>query len=331
MFAFGLVETARLMRQFSQPVVNAVETACDVVLKWEVQRAGAGTLRGKTERTIPAAVTKGDELGHHAVVTPTDLATQELILHDLLERHPDAWFITEEKVDQAGGFSVLTDDSLDRLRRGVGYGVDPLDGTSQFARDLYEYSVSIGVMIDGQHIGGAIAAPAVRGGLMLVGESGAGVFLNEVMGDSLTLKPVDCLKKVGRMEDSMMCVGPDVFLSLDRYGMFLQTVSRLCRTVNCIGSCALGLALVALGRIDALIQPAHYPWDWFAGLPLVREVGGVVRFYHYRRGGIEFLDEPDRESYSSVKRNTAFIAGAPWLVEKLAVMLVARWRKRSKV
>ena len=42
------------------------------------------------------------------------------------------------------------------------------------------------------------------------------------------------------------------------------------------GSAALDLAEVACGRFDAFWEPLLSPWDFAAGVLLVREAGGVV-------------------------------------------------------
>ena len=43
-----------------------------------------------------------------------------------------------------------------------------------------------------------------------------------------------------------------------------------------LGSAALDLAYVAAGRFDGYWEYALRPWDWAAGVVLVREAGGVV-------------------------------------------------------
>jgi myo-inositol-1(or 4)-monophosphatase len=47
------------------------------------------------------------------------------------------------------------------------------------------------------------------------------------------------------------------------------------RTRN-IGSAALALAYVAVGRFDAMLHRFASPWDYGAGVALVQEAGGVV-------------------------------------------------------
>lgn len=280
-----------------------------------------------TQGAAGAGEEKGDEnVGHHAIVTKTDIAAQDFILHHLSKKFPSAKFITEEK---AGGFGrvIITDRDLASAQNGLVFGVDPVDGTSQVNKKLYEYSVSIGAMIDGRHIGGAIYAPDVRGGL-LVFDRGSGTRVLER--NDITSQKTSVAKN--GIKKSVVLVGVDLFI-LPQFNRFLYEFSPQVCTTNSIGSCALGLALVAAGRVDALVQPVQCPWDWFAGYPLVEKSGGKVQFYYYgdgknqrRANGIVPLEKPDLLSYSSEKRNTAFIAGNTELVDWLFETLRRTWQ-----
>jgi len=284
----------------------------------------AEMLSGATPDGTSAELEKSDpNVGHHAIVTKADAGIQEFILSSLSLSFPDARFITEEK---AGGFTqaISRDEDLVILKDGNGlvFGIDPLDGTSMFQNQLWESSVSIGVMENGRHIGGGISAPYIRGGISVVGERERGVFLNEGGTDLWS----QVFVRDHLLKQSVIFIGPDIFF-MDRFNRFVNEFSRQVRTTSCMGSCALGLAMVAAGRIDAFIQPVQCPWDWFAGYPLVEEAGGKVQFYHYREGRIVPLPEPDLPSYSPTGRNTAFIAGSPVIVDFLFGSLVDLYEK----
>ena len=274
----------------------------------------AEMLRGIIPDETSVELEKPDpNVGHHAIVTKADDGIQSFILQTLVENFPGARFIAEEK---AGGIAqvISRDEDLGVLQDGgFVFGIDPLDGTSMFQNQLWESSVSIGVMENGMHVGGGISAPYVRGGISVVGERGKGVFLSE--------GPTGGWSRVSNIQDrplkqAVVFIGPDIFF-MDQFNRFVNEFSRRVRTTSCIGSGALGLAMVAAGRVDALIQPVQCPWDWFAGYPLVEEAGGKVQFYHYREGKIEALPKPDLPSYSPTGRNTAFIAGSPAIVDFL--------------
>jgi myo-inositol-1(or 4)-monophosphatase len=258
-------------------------------------------------------------VGHHAIVTAADLRSQEIILDRLTTDWPYARFITEEKAATRHRDVVLSDQNLDELGKlELVYGVDSLDGTSQFNNQLYEWSISVGVMRRGTHVGGAIYAPMVRGGLLVVGEPGRVSSAEDGGAWEATRVWKSEVKK------SVIYVGPDLFF-LPQFKDFLYAFSPQVRTTIGVGSCALGMALVAAGRVDALVEPVQCPWDWFAGYPLVEAAGGKVLFYHYRKGYPTVMERPDPPSYSTVHRNTAFIAGNPAIVDWLWELLQEKW------
>ncbi|MDE2015278.1 MAG: hypothetical protein KGI72_01995 [Patescibacteria group bacterium] len=288
--------------------------------------------QGQTEK----GEEKGDpNVGSHAIVTKTDVGAQDWILENLHMQFPHAYFITEEKPRKksSSGYRIITDKSLTYpILDNKIYGVDPLDGTSTFNSDLYEWSVSIGLRDEkGVHVGGGISAADVRGGLLAFGERGKGVFVQEGRYPPLPTKVRKC-----NVKGSMVYIGPDIFF-LRQFSRFLNKFSGEVRTTNCNGSCALGLALVAAGKIDAFVQPVQCPWDWFAGYPLVEEAGGKFIFYHYgdrknqRTSTIPtIIENPDILSYSSERRNVAIIAGQTDLVDWLFEQLQRYWIKMEQ-
>lgn len=257
-------------------------------------------------------------VGHHAIVTRTDVVTQAEILKRLAEQDHDAFVLTEEKVQASRRVIASVDSRLFRKKRV--YIVDPLDGSSFRNRLLPEWSISIGVMERGEHVGGVISGPEVLGGFTVVGERGKGVFVSERGED---LRPVGRI--TGRQrKKSIVFLGLDMHF-LPQFADFNRAVAEEVQTTSST-TCALGLAYLAAGRIDALVQPVQAPWDWAAGYPLVEESGGVFQFYHYRKGVAAPLSEPDLQSYDPVKRSAAFIAGPQNLVEWLFALLRETWK-----
>lgn len=307
----------------------AVQTAD--ITKWLAFKAGQHILTGAfTSESVETGEEKGDlNVGHHAIVTKDDVGAQGLILEHLSAGFGGAFFITEEK-EHAGRFKekLLTDERLSLFYNSLVFLVDPLDGSSQKNNELYEYSVSIGTAINGEHVNGAIYAPDVRGGLIVSGTRGGGVSVVE----RNLFKNTEGRVAANPIKKSVVLVGVDLFI-LPQFSRFLYEFSPQVRTTNSIGSCALGLALVAAGRVDAIVQPVQCPWDWSAGYPLVEEAGGKFQFYYYGDGknqrnenSVAPLKRPDLLSYSSEKRNTAFIAGNPKTVDWLFETLQRTWQ-----
>ena len=173
----------------------------------------------------------------------------------------------------------------------------------------------------GLHVGGVISAPEVLGGFTAVGERGKGVFIRE-RGEGL--RPV--IRITGRpFRESVVFLGLDMHF-LPQFSDFNRRAASEVQTTSST-TCALGLAYLAAGRIDAFGQPAQAPWDWAAGYPLIEEAGGIFQFYHYREGAVAPLSGPDIHSYDPVKRNAAFIAGQADLVRRLFALLQETWKK----
>lgn len=265
---------------------------------------------------------KGDEhVGHHAIVMPADKLVQSYLLRTLGYRFPDANFITEEKLDKPPirKERILTDATLNRMRSGVTFGIDPIDGSSTRARKLYEYGHSVGVALEDELIGGSIDCPRV--GIQVVGETGIGAWFREDKGQ--WQKAVVQNLPVG---DRYIMYGPDITF-MPQFNTFVNEFSRQVRTTTINGSCVLGLALLAAGKIDAFIQPVQCPWDYFAGAPIVHAAGGVVQFYHYRSGKITLVTKPGIADFSPSKRALGFIAGHPKVVRWLIRLLRENWKE----
>ncbi len=261
-------------------------------------------------------------LGHHSIVTEADIESQELILNYISNQFPHAWFITEENPTKKFTNKVLSkDNSLNQYHKLV-FGIDPLDGTSQYQNRLYEWGISVGVMEDLEHTIGVIYSPSIRYGCLVYGSKSKGVFLAEM---GLGAKEAR-VSEVKKDEDILINFGVDILLD-PKFNRFSNEVADTYRTTTSNGSCALGLALVASGKIDAFVQPPQRVWDWFGGYPLVEEAGGKMQFYRMENGKIFLIDKPQLEDYNPESKNLGFIAGNSELVGTLSNKLVHTYRK----
>jgi fructose-1,6-bisphosphatase/inositol monophosphatase family enzyme len=277
-----------------------------------------GTLTDK--KSAEDGVEKDDPtVGHHAIVTKEDQAAQTIILKKLATAFPEAFFLTEEKQkDDPTDGRILNDANLELIEARNTFVVDPLDGSSFRNRRLPGWSVSIGVMANGEHVGGAIYAPDEPGELLVAGDRYQGPCISDGSGNFRNPEIV-----VRERKKSVVFVGLDIHF-LWQFSSFVSEFSSQVQTVSST-TCALGLTYLCAGKIDALVQPVQCPWDWAAGYPLVVQAGGKFQFYHYRNGFPEPLEKPDLASYSPTQRNTAFIAGNPEIVDWLFAKLQESW------
>jgi myo-inositol-1(or 4)-monophosphatase len=192
----------------------------------------------------------------HDLVTVHDKQTELTLRNFIFERVPDSTFMGEE------GGSVGTGS--------VHWYVDPIDGTSNFARGMAFWCVSIGAVIDGEIVAGVILDP-VTGNLFSADLTGAwlddtplrsGAIADEARATLITGYPV---ARDFRLDGKQA--------SLEHFGVLAETFSTLRRP----GSAALSLCHVAAGWSDAALGFGVNPWDVTAGVLILRQAGGRYR------------------------------------------------------
>jgi len=104
--------------------------------------------------------------GHADPVTEADKRSNELIVEGLRQTFPDDGVVAEESPDRS-----------DALRTGRVWYVDPLDGTREFIAKNGEFSVMIGLAVDGRASAGVVYRPV--GDLLFVGISAQGAWVEE--------------------------------------------------------------------------------------------------------------------------------------------------------
>lgn len=182
--------------------------------------------------------------------SPVTAADREVdaLLRNLLPGPGDGW-LSEE-----------SDDDETRLTRGRVWIVDPIDGTRAFVAGRPEYSVSIGLCVDGEPVLGAVGNPAT--GVIVAGGPGLGVVVEGSpqlawRGSGGALRVLASRSEQRRGE----------WAQHEREGV----------EVLPMGSVAYSLALVAAGAADATwTLQAKHEWDVAAGTALVRAAGGEV-------------------------------------------------------
>ncbi|MBW4697841.1 MAG: inositol monophosphatase [Aphanocapsa lilacina HA4352-LM1] len=199
-----------------------------------------------------------DEKTPGNLVTEADRAAEAVILATLKRHYPDHGILAEES-----GLAGIEDSPFL-------WAVDPLDGTTNFAHRYPVFCVSIGLLIDGTPVVGAVYDPVA--GELFSAARGLGAFCNH--------RPI-AISTTERLDRSLLATGfaydrretPD-----NNYAEFCQ-FTHLTQGVRRGGSAALDLAYVAAGRFDGFWERGLSPWDMVAGIVLVREAGGTVSAY----------------------------------------------------
>ncbi len=145
--------------------------------------------------------------------------------------------------------------------------VDPLDGTFNYQRGQPLTCVSIGLMRGSEPVLGAIYN--FNADEMFSGIVGAGVFLNG--------------KKIvpaWASEISQACLMTGFPALADKspeaLAPFIEEVGKF-KKIRMIGTAALAVAYVAVGRADVYSEKGTNLWDVAAGMALVKAAGGFIR------------------------------------------------------
>ncbi len=175
--------------------------------------------------------------------------------------------------------------------------VDPLDGTLNFIHSFPVFSISIALK-DGNNdlLTGVVYQPVLKE--LFTAERGGGAYLN---GKQISIS--------SRTEKESFLMGTGLpfkeYHYLESYINMLKEVIHDSAGIRRAGSAALDLAYTACGRFDGFWEYKLFPWDFAAGVLLVREAGGTVT---------DFSGEPD------VFQRQSIIAGNntthPLLLEK---------------
>ncbi len=191
--------------------------------------------------------------GLRDIVTDADLAAEQAIVQAIRARYPDHALLTEEGGESAGQAPYV-------------WVVDPLDGTTNYSRRMPIFSVSIGLLHQGQLALGVVYDPLREH--LFAAQRGRGATLN---GELLRVSSMD---QVG----SAVVALDWAHSHADRRDILarLGRIAPACGTLRGLGSAALGLCYVAAGWIEAYFHVGIKPWDIAAGLLLIQEAGGRV-------------------------------------------------------
>jgi histidinol phosphatase-like enzyme (inositol monophosphatase family) len=224
------------------------------------REAGELTLRWFQARDLVV-----DRKGDGTPVTAADRAAERLVRERLRERFPDDGILGEEEAEAAGTSG----------RRWI---VDPIDGTKGFARGVPLYSTLLA--LDDEHgpAVGVIALPAT--GQAVYAGRGLGCWADGAPARVSTTAALDgawlTASSYSHWEDPAL-------LGVKHAGCHLRTWGD-----------GYGYALVATGRMDAMVDPTVARYDIAAMPVVITEAGGRFTSIH---------GEPGAEGGSGVATN----------------------------
>jgi myo-inositol-1(or 4)-monophosphatase len=217
--------------------------------------------------------------GPQDFLTEVDGEVERLIATRLHALFPEDGFIGEEGEGRVGheGAPVWV--------------VDPIDGTSNFARGAPHFCISIGALLGRDIEIGVIYDPMVDE--LFAARRGAGASVN-----GAKMKVSDACE----LNSAAIEVGWNARRGADEYLALIGRIVAVGSAVGRTGSGALGLAYVAAGRRDGYVETFMNAWDCLAGIALIREAGGYVS---------DFL------SNDGLRRGNSILACTPGLKDAL--------------
>lgn len=191
-------------------------------------------------------------------VTVADLEAETLVRHAIEKRYPDHAVIGEEHGTTSGTSPWR-------------WWIDPIDGTKAFVRGVPLYGVLIGLERDGEIVAGVASFPAL--GETIAAAQGLGCRLN---GRACHVSEEGDLARA-----VVSTTDPAMFDRLGRGGPW----RRVCDAfwVRAGWGDAYGYALVASGRIEAMLDPVMNAWDAGPFPVILAEAGG---FFGDWRGNV---------------------------------------------
>lgn len=244
--------------------------------------AGAMAIRLRPASGAPSGTLKGAQ----DWLTEADGAIEAMLSRALAEAHPEDAFQGEET-----GFHPGRGGKADAWR----WVVDPIDGTSNYARGSARWCVSIGLIGGRVPLLGVVNAAA--SGELFAGYLGGGATRND--------EPI----RVADTTDAaraMVEIGWSPRVPAENYVATVGNVMALGAATRSTGSGAMGLADVACGRFDAYIERHINLWDIAGMLPILTEAGARLS---------PFMDG------TGVERGGPLLAATPGLFDALRKVL----------
>ncbi len=186
-------------------------------------------------------------------VTSLDIASEAAIRAILAKRTPDASVLGEEAEARYG-------------TSGVGWVIDPIDGTVNLTYDLPVMGVSIAATVDGETVAGAVV-DVLRGDVFSAARGRGARLGGDGIGPSAAT------------ELSASLIGTGFSYTPEGRAMeaeYLMRVLPAGRDIRCFGSAALNLCWVGCGRLDGFYQRNMQYWDFAAGEIIALEAGASL-------------------------------------------------------
>lgn len=201
-----------------------------------------------------------------ARATPKEMKTiydriaDEMIIAAIKADFPDHSYLTEET-----GFVGRGNEYL--------WIVDPLDGTANYVNKNPFFAVSISVWRRGEPVVSVVEAPCLKERYVaLTNTSGSEAFLYRENGEKIRMR----VSQNAELNRSYLLYCEGGAADKERILQMISPIYAQVKGMRILGSAALELLWVALGRAEAYFTPQISLWDIAAGVHILRAAGGKV-------------------------------------------------------
>jgi len=190
-------------------------------------------------------------------VTSCDIAVEEFLTPRLRELLPGSLVIGEESEDNPSDGDLL-------------WVIDPIDGTSNFIRDIGLSAISVGLVVNREPYLGVVYQPYRDE--MFYAKTGEGAYLN---GKRIHVSDRD-------FAHSHLCSAMSLYDKQYAPPCFriIDKVYTECDDLRRLGTAAVELVYLACGRVELYFEIRICPWDAAGAIPIIREAGGLVEILY---------------------------------------------------
>jgi myo-inositol-1(or 4)-monophosphatase len=188
------------------------------------------------------------------LVTNVDQEVEKFVKDQIRKRFPEDSILAEES-------------EMERADADRKWIIDPLDGTTNFAHGLPLFSISIAVEVAGKVVAGGVNCPVY--GELFFASKGKGATLN---GKKIKVS------RVRKLKQSLLVTGfpYDVDKYPERSLPYFNALIQRAQGVRRLGSAAMDLCYLAMGRFEGFFEVFLNPWDTAAGALILLEAGGII-------------------------------------------------------
>jgi myo-inositol-1(or 4)-monophosphatase len=187
-------------------------------------------------------------------LTYVDETSEQKIINIIHKKFPDHEIFAEET-------------GSNKQRSDYRWIIDPLDGTKNYISGIPIFSISVALQYKNDIILGIVYDPIQNE--LFYAEKNKGAFLNG--------NPIK-VNSEANLENSLLATGfPFKYKKyLPLYMDCFEDLFLHCSGIRRMGSAAIDLAYVAVGRFEGFWELGLSPWDIAAGAIIIKEAGGFI-------------------------------------------------------